>query len=230
MASVKFGVTVVGLRGTVGGVTFTAGAAGPYARQWAKGSNPRSALQLSNRAALTRYGAVWRSLGPSGRAAWTSFGLIAPEVVYNRLGEVVRLSGWLWFVKANQRLAGLGRAIETSPPSTSTVAAAAGFSLSLGELPGGSCSAGWTAGSAPSSTALVLELSLNTSGAAGVPGQNWVRVWSAYEPAGTSADITTEVGLRYGSIRAGWGFFGRLYVLRDDGVRSVAAAAAAVVV
>ena len=230
MAVVKFGTTVVGLRGTVGGVTYSAGKSSSYAKQWAQGSNPRTSIQQKNRAALTRCGAAWWALGSTLRADWDAFGLVAPEVIKNRLGEVIHLTGWQWFVKVNQRLFGVGLSLRSAVPSTAVVAAATGFFLTLGQLPGGVCAVQWGAGSIPLMSSGVLWAALNTSGGAQVSGVPWVRVWSAHEPAGTSAVITTEMGLRYGSIRTGWQFFGQLYVLRDDGIRSVAAVTSTVVV
>ncbi len=100
MAIVKFGVTVVGIRGTVGGLVFSAGKSGPYVKTWSKSANPRTPKQSEQRAELGSIGEEWRALTQVNRDGWDTFAATGTcTELTNSLGELYRISGFLWFLK-----------------------------------------------------------------------------------------------------------------------------------
>lgn len=103
MAIVKFGSLVVGVRGSIGGVTFSEALGGPYARSWGRSTNPRSRLQQRGRSHFGGLGAAWQALTPTERGDWDSLAAADPEPTFNSLGEPVTLSGWAYFVRCNTR-------------------------------------------------------------------------------------------------------------------------------
>jgi hypothetical protein len=220
MAIVKFGTTVVGVRGTIGGITYSANASGPHARIWSKGSNPQTALQSQIRGRITGLGALWAALSPGDKAAWKAFGLAPPEVDTNSLGEVVHLTGWQWMVRVNQRRQAVGLATTSTVPTSSGVAAPITAAIAGSQLPGGTVTVGWTAGDFPAGYSACLNFGIHPTTGLVSKTTGLLQIYAQHQPAGTSADITAAVGNRFGSVQSGWTLYAHLYKLRDDGVRS----------
>ena len=220
MAIVKFGTSVVGVRGTIGGITYSANASGPHARLWSKGSNPQSVLQSLTRGRISGLGALWAALDSAQKAAWKSFGLAPPETDTNSLGEVFRLTGWQWLVRVNQRRQSVGLTTTSTLPTSSGVAAPLTCTIVASELPAGTVTLGWTGGDFPAGYSAILMLGLHPTTGLVSKTTGLLQIYAEHEPAGTSADITEAVSTRFGSISAGWTLYAHVYKLRDDGVRS----------
>lgn len=224
MAIVKCGSIVVGIRGTIGGVVFTANASGPFARVWSRGSNPKSPRQTLVRGHISALGPLWSALSDAAKATWTAFGLAPPEIDTNSLGEQIYLTGWQWFVRVNQRRQSMGLATTSTLPTNSPVTAPISCTLTASELPAGTVSLSWTAADFPAGYSASLLLGVHPTTGLVAKTSNLVQIYAQHEPAGTSADISTAILERLGSIRTSWKLFGHLYKLRDDGVRSTATA------
>jgi hypothetical protein len=221
MAIIKLGPTVVGIRGTLAGITFSANATGPFARAWNKPSNPRSAYQEPVRAALTQLGELWLSMSDAERQDWRDFAADPPEDDYNSLGELILLSGWQWFCRVNQRLHSVGLDTTTTLPTNSPATAPDSATLTAAPLPTGPITIAWTAGDFPADTSALLYIAAHRTQGLDTKQSSRLLVWAQHEPAGTSATITSDVQARFGNLSTGWKLFGGLYQLRDDGVRSV---------
>jgi hypothetical protein len=119
MAILTFGAPVSGLRGSIGGITYSANKSGPYAKSWAKGSNVRTPPQSVDRLLLASLAARWRTLDPLHRADWNAFAANPLQELTNSLGEGYYISGFLWWVKMSRHLIAADRdPIETSPDLT----------------------------------------------------------------------------------------------------------------
>ncbi len=114
---IKFGVMVVGARGTIGGATFSANKAGPYARTWSKGANPQSTLQSSQRGALGDLAASWRDLTQAERDDWIDYADDPAQELTNSLGETYFISGFNWYVKINLALEAAAEARRDDAPT-----------------------------------------------------------------------------------------------------------------
>jgi hypothetical protein len=220
MATVKFGTTVVGVRGTIGGLTYSANSSGPHVRIWSKGSNPKSTLQTQTRARISNIGPLWAALSGAAKTTWTNFGLAPPEIDTNSLGEVIYLSGWMWFVRVNQRRQSVGLPLTSTLPTNSGVSAPASCSITATALPAGTVTIHWTLGDFPAGYSAVCFLGAHPTQGLVSKTSNLAQVLAAHAPAGTSANITTATQARFGNIPASWKLFANLYKLRDDGVRS----------
>lgn len=117
MAIIALGVTVVGIRGTIGGIIFSANKATPYAKAWARGSNPKTLRQSTQRGLLATMPALWRDLTDAERVLWDVFAALPAQDLINSLGETYSISGFGWFNKINIRLLVMGRATRTAVPS-----------------------------------------------------------------------------------------------------------------
>ena len=123
MAIIKLGALVAGIRGTVGGVTFSASGAGPNARLWSKGSNPRSNGQSSQRGRFSMMPDGWRALTNTQRDDWAAWAADPAQEKTNSLGEPYFLNGYQWFVAINTNLLRAGFSPRDDPPTDTWPAA-----------------------------------------------------------------------------------------------------------
>ncbi len=132
MAIIKMGPTIVGVRGTIGGVTFSENKGGPYAKIWNRPSNPLQPKQTAHRAVLATMPSLWRALSPAQQTAWDVFADLPAQERFNALGESFFASGFNWFSLINTRLSIVGRSLRSVPPVLSVPSPP---TISLLELP-----------------------------------------------------------------------------------------------
>jgi len=123
MAIAKFAAPIAGLRGTIGGVTYSANKSGPYVKQWSRSANQRTYNQQVQRAYIAGLASEWRSLSTALKAEWSAFAALPAQELTNSLGEAYYASGFNWFVKCNTRLDRAGRAHITAVPTQARPAA-----------------------------------------------------------------------------------------------------------
>ncbi len=117
MAIVKFGPMVVGARGVVGGVIFSANGGGPFIRAYSRGSNPRTSLQQNQRQRLSFWASEWRALTQVQRDDWIDYADDAAQQKENKLGELYFASGFNWYVAINTNLEAAGAASRDDAPT-----------------------------------------------------------------------------------------------------------------
>lgn len=111
MALIKLSaVGITAMSGTTGGQTFAFNRAGKYVRNWAKPTNPQTAIQTANRALFAFLSQAWGSLSPEEVAAWKEEAALQERT--NRLGEQYKMNGFTYFKSVNQNLMSSG--LETS--------------------------------------------------------------------------------------------------------------------
>ena len=116
MAIIKIGPPLAGIRGTIGGITYSENGSSPYAKLWARAPNPRTPKQTTERGYLSRMPALWNALTDGQRDDWRSFAADPAQELTSSLGEAYYASGYNWFCKCNVRLTRVGRAtIEDIP-------------------------------------------------------------------------------------------------------------------
>lgn len=123
MALIKFGPTVVGVRGTVGGLTFSANLASPYIKAWSPPINRRSTRQSDSRATFGNFATSWGGLSQSERDDWDDYANDAAQELTNSLGENYFTSGFSWYIKINTQLTLAGRASRDDAPTATRPAA-----------------------------------------------------------------------------------------------------------
>lgn len=131
MAIIKLGSTIVGIRGTIGGLTFSENAGGPYAKLWTRGRRKQSNPVTQNRGIWSQWAQAWRSLSSAQRSGWDTYAAAAPQQLTNSLGINYFASGFNWFVRINQHLASLGRGQRDTAPTASRPAAPSLSSLTI---------------------------------------------------------------------------------------------------
>lgn len=116
MAITKIGPPLSGIRGTLGGVVYSANGSGTYCKPWAPPSNPKTELQTIERSYLASMPALWKALTALQRTDWDDFAALPAQELTNSLGDAYYASGYNWFVKCNIRLLRVGRATRAPAP------------------------------------------------------------------------------------------------------------------
>jgi len=193
MALIKYSSLVDGIRGTVGGVTFSANRAGPYAKEWAGPTNPRSSLQSKTRAQLGCLPTYWRALEQGERDGWDTWAADPAQEKTNSLGEAYYVSGFNQFLACNIRMLTTDHALqETAPvgayPSTPSVPTVVWYEETPGSYP--LFYIQWTPGHFPAGTAIVVFFRYIPKGLWTVVHSGWVKLYSLYDPPGITLYLT----------------------------------------
>lgn len=122
MAILKLGELVAGIRGTIGGTTYSANKAGPFARGWSKGANPRTQNQTAQRAIASTHPGQWAGITQNQRDDWDTYAADPAQELTNSLGEPYYASGFNWFFRINTHLILSGRARRDAAPVAATPA------------------------------------------------------------------------------------------------------------
>lgn len=123
MAIAKYVAPLAGLRGTVGGLTYSENLAGPYVKLWSGPSNPRTAGQQVERGFMGSMAELWRATTAAEKIGWNIFAALPAQELTNSLGEAYYISGFGWFCKCNIRLLRVGRTPRSSWPTVARPAA-----------------------------------------------------------------------------------------------------------
>jgi len=123
MAKTKIAAPLAGIRGTVGGLIYSANGSGTYVRAWNPPTNPQTLNQMIERSYLARMSSLWNALSAAQRTAWDVFAALAAQELTDSLGQAYYISGWLWFVKCNIRLLRVGRTPIQAAPTVARPAA-----------------------------------------------------------------------------------------------------------
>lgn len=223
MAIIKLGATVVGVRGTLGGLTYSANRSGPYIRQYQRYA-PSATRAMANQAAdMARLGGLWSGLGASGRSGWDTLAALAPEPHYNSLGEYIDLTGWAYFVMCNRRRATVGVGdILTAPTGAQAdrppPGGVTGVTMDIGGTP--DVSATW-ADYGPETGDVMTWFSRALSGTSTVgPGGSGFFV-AAEDAASLSMSVYDAFIARLGDIQDGWTCYITFAFQRLSGLKGV---------
>jgi len=190
MAKVNMGAIVVGIRGTVGGLTFSANKSGNHVKLWGRPANVRTSLQDLKRTGLSTIAQHWRALSASNKSDWNT--LAALEPLTDAFGNTYYLSGFQRFQKFNIHRASVARAILDAPPIESIPAAPtiASVTVSAGAV---ACTYTYAAGQFGPTYDAVLFINLApTTGPLAPPG-SFQFIKGSQVPGGTSITFTTEL-------------------------------------
>ncbi len=210
---------VTGIRGSIGGVTFSANKSGSFARLWGRPSTQRSVLQVTARRELGFWAQAWAGIGAVDQAAWDVWAADPAQELTNALGVVYNLSGFQAYVRTNIWLATVARAAVSVPPVSSKPAAPTGIGMTLAKT-GPVCEVGWGALEHFSPTwDLVAELVIGVSiGRLAVP-IGFKVLAGVQVPTGFVVDLSTQFVARFGLSEVGQPGFVRVWKQTIDGYR-----------
>ena len=122
MAIIQLAAPISGIRGKVGGLIYSQNKGGPYLKQWARSSNPRSLPQSNNRSLLVKFATFWNTLNNAERATWDVYAALPAQDLINSLGETYSISGFNWFIRINMNRASDGQNTRRAAPTAGTPA------------------------------------------------------------------------------------------------------------
>ena len=225
MAIAKFGVLVVGVRGTVGGAKFSANKSGPYISQWSRSANPRTPFQTAQRASIATMPPLWRALTDVERTAWAVFAALPAQERFNSLGESFFASGFNWFTIINVRLLNMGRASRIAPPVQAVPAAPPLTALQLPFSARQSAQINYPAGTFLPDFDQVIEIAIHPStGLTNTPKQLKLLLLDQ-NPASFDAGFAVPYLNRINIAGSEYKGFTRVYRQTTDGRRSSASSA-----
>ena len=220
MAICKFGPTVIGIRKTVAGLTFSAGSAGACVRPWVPSSVPDTVRQTAQRSLLATLAVQWRALDYLQRAAWSALAAAPPEADHNSLGVQYYLSAMQWHNRVNTRLILAGLPYSPDPPVSLQPAPPSGLVVSASVGP-------------PQSLTVDFDPFVTASAGTGVwfgklaRGAGITTAYSQFYSLGvfdcsaiSSLDFTAAWTEIFGPLRVGNAVWIRAWTQTDDGVRS----------
>jgi len=114
---VKYGGGIIQASGSIAGNTFARNRFGNYGRARTKPVNPKSGRQMSVRALMIYLAEQWRMspMDSTIREAWETY---AESVNWqNKLGEVVKLTGYNHFMRSNAARMAYGLELVTAAPT-----------------------------------------------------------------------------------------------------------------
>jgi len=224
MARIKLASPIGGIRGTVGGVTYSANATSLYAKLW-RGPRPSGTrLASKTRCLFGSNGGPWRALSQAKRDAWDTWAALPAQELTDSLGQAYYASGWNWFVTLSSRLAWIERDIVEDPPSVARPAAPSISSVVLETSGIGADSRitypedefdGWD-------IVLFGRLSLSQGAVARTAG--FYQILASQAPGATSTSVQSQLESVFGTIPSGARLFASVARQLPDGQRSQPAA------
>lgn len=222
MAIVKLGSLVVGVRGTVGGVVYSAAAGNPYARAWGRSSNPRGVRQMSVRGNLGRLAVLWQGLTAGQREDWDDLAVVDPEPGFNSLGEPITYSGWNYFCRCNARrqLVGLNPSVLAPTGGDALRPDAPSVTAFFVQITGTDfCQVEYTLTDDPPDHFLVVSLAvLPTGGIVYEPDK--LRFVGTGAGDDSSVNLWPEFNAVFGDVQLGWTVTGLCWDQSAAGLRS----------
>lgn len=221
MAIVNFASTVDGILGSVGGVTYSAGASGPYLYARKVGPRRSSVRQNAQRGVFSATAPGWAALSSTQRDAWNAWALEPEQEFVNRLGVLSRLLGWQWYARINMRLESAGRAWLDDPPVDPRPADATVGSVTA-EISGGvpAVVVAWDGAEFPSGTDLVVYALQGWSASRTVPPRFGALQFAGVAPGSDDLDITDGLAAVFGPLAAGQAVWAWIARQSDEGQRS----------
>ncbi|RLB61040.1 MAG: hypothetical protein DRG80_04550 [Deltaproteobacteria bacterium] len=218
MAIIKLGTLVTGVRGTIGGITYSANGAGNYAKTWAKPPNPKTGNQSVQRGYLAEQIQRWRDLPQTTKDLWATFAADPAQALTNSLGETYYASGYQWFTKLNIRLRRAGRTLLTNPPTGARPTANTTITLIFGN---NTAKIQFTANSFNGNDAILFARAIPSSGRTIVyPYHRETRIVTSVPPSSTEISFKIQLAYQWGTWSEGWLCSCHTYTQTDEALRS----------
>lgn len=218
MAKILLGPTVIGIRGTVAGMTFSQNRGGPYARGWHQPPNPRTTNQLTQRVSLGQWATAWRSLSSTNQGLWNTYAADVAQELTDSLGQPYYASGLNWFINVNTYRAYKGQAQLSAAP---TVAAPAAPSIEFVRfrITGAPSTSTIRITAASPTVALYNVLAVNIVNSQGVSiaPANYYIMRVAIPDGGRNITFPTQQEAKFGTTYLGQRMFFEVFGLNSDG-------------
>jgi len=228
MAIVKFGPTVIGIRGTIGGVTFSANSTAAYAKQWSRPPASRTSKQVETRNSMVENAQMWTDLSDAEKLEWNVYAGKPAETDFDPWGFQRFLSGFQWFCRAQQRRSTLdlvnpGDSCEAPAPAPIT-----GLVITV-ETGTGDSWVTWDDDIFDVDDAIIMYLAFSPNTGAADAFRNWKMILALQNPPNGGVSFHALYQAAFGNIPAGFKCFCLAYKQHPAGDRSTLASTNAMV-
>lgn len=199
MAKVLLGATIIGIRGSVGGNTFSANKSGPYVTAKTPRPANRSVRATEVQSFLTGLSRLWSTLNSTQKGLWNTFAAAAAQDQTDSLGQTYSLSGFQWFLKVNMwrfRL-GIGTTITVPALPAPVAPTTTAFILTTITVPGSRTRITYPSGTHAGKHLVITGALATTKGRLGPPKSRRPFIWST-TPGLTSTDVADEWNAYFG--------------------------------
>lgn len=219
MAIIKLGTIVVGIRGTLGGITYSANKSGNYAKAWVYPRRPSNPKQTDAQNQMTRLPDAWRNLSAAQRTAWDTFAAAPAQQLTNTLGVNYFISGFQWFMKINLWAFAIGFTLRANAP---TVAKPAAPALTAATISTGPTACNITYAGTPfgTSDSIVVFCRNWPTTTANAPAGTQKLTSSAFNPGASPYTFTTGYLANFGAPQVGQRVFCSVHNQNSQGYRS----------
>jgi hypothetical protein len=221
MARIQLGAPATGLRGTIGGITYSENGSGVYAKAWAQGPKKRTQAQQWLRSILSMGGGLWASLSGADRTAWKNFAKAPTEIDKDPWGIQYFLSGWQWFIRAQMRRVAVGLGPSATPPSAPAPTVVHYPALDIFAPTFGTSTISWAHDDFAPTESVVLDLVFVRTPTLDEASHGFRQVLAKYEPGADSEDIQAQLESIFGLFGAGWTAHARIFRQHEFGDRSI---------
>jgi len=220
MAIIQLGTTVVGIAGTIGGITFSRNKSGPYVRSWGNSPNQRKLLQNTQRSFIAQMPAAWRACTAAQRTAWNTYAALPAQQLFNSLGQPYFASGNAWFTSMNTNRVHRAQTIAFAAPILARPAAVAVTLTRYGSDPAGTCALNWASFAFAATLRVVVHMRVERGIGNLVPTGPFIYVAYDNTPDQFGIFVTTEAHARTGFPVLNSIAFYRLFAENVEGRRS----------
>jgi len=211
MAICTIAAPLTGIRGTIGGIVYSANSSGPYCKAWAMPTHNPSIPQQIMAGIISQWKPLWDLLTPLERAAWVAFGLSPNELDFNSLGVQYFLGGYQWYVRSNTRRSVVGLAATATPPTGAAAPPVTGINITPTFHAGGTCDIDWTPGFFGATDSCICSIALGATSNQTYPANNWRIAYAQYNPGNGPADIYNSALGAFGMPALGWTIWARFW-------------------
>ena len=222
MAILLYNGILGGIRGHIGGVTFSANGSGGYCKSYASGIRSRTTNQSLQKAYIAQMPQYWRDLVQSQRDDWIAWAKLPAQERTNSLGVDYHPNGWNYFAGINAENVKNGKSILLDAPTDPWPAAPTLGSVNYSEN-GVTWFAIYTfpaamfgandgvifARAVPSVGITYAETSFLQQG-----------YWPVPDPGDTTFNFKIGHGLTFGIPVIGWRIFVHIHQVSPEGLRS----------
>lgn len=219
MATVKFGPTVIGIRGTIGGVTFSANSTSTYAKQWSRPPTSRTSKQIQTRNSLVEISLMWTDLAAATKTDWNNYAAAPGEEDYDPWGVQRFLSGFQWFCRAQQRRATLAMVNPGDFPTLPAPVAITGLVITV-QTGAGDSWVTWDDDIFDAGDSIIMYLSFSANTGAADSFRNWKLILAMEDPPNGGVSFHALYQAAFGNIPAGWKCFAMAFKQHPKGDRS----------
>lgn len=223
MAIIKPGIAIAGIRGKLGGIVFSENATACYARSYSRPPKSHSQGQVLARSRLVSVAASWAPLDPADKTLWDAFALAPNELDYDPWGDQRYLTGFQWYVRAQNRRGLVSLAPQSTCPSGAAAPAPTTLSCDVHTPAGDPSLLAWDSASFAADYSAIAFAAITPSLGSTDLFTGWKLVLALQNPGDTGDDISAGLLSAFGNYQADWYCFVRVFSQAPEGNRSLVA-------